>query len=151
MGRPDWDRYFMDITEMVATRTTCLRRSVGAVIVKENRILATGYNGAPAGLAHCLDVGCMREKMKIPSGERQELCRGIHAEQNAIVQAARFGVSLMEGTIYINTQPCITCAKLIINVGIKRVVYKNPYPDKMALEFLKEAGVEVDIYGDNMG
>ena len=148
MGRPDWDKYFMEITELVSTRTTCLRRSVGAVIVKENRILATGYNGAPAGLAHCLDIGCMREKMNIPSGERQELCRGIHAEQNAIVQAARFGVSLMDSTIYINTQPCITCAKLLINVGVKRVVYKNPYPDKMSLEILKEAGIAVEVYSN---
>lgn len=151
MGRPDWDKYFMEITELVATRTTCLRRSVGAVIVKENRILSTGYNGAPAGLEHCLEIGCMREKMNIPSGERQELCRGIHAEQNAIVQAARFGVSLLDATIYITTQPCITCAKLIINVGIKRVIYKNPYPDNMALSFFAEAGVEVEVYGENMG
>ena len=151
MGRPDWDKYFMEITELVATRTTCLRRSVGAVIVKENRILSTGYNGAPAGLEHCLEIGCMREKMNIPSGERQELCRGIHAEQNAIVQAARFGVSLLDATIYITTQPCITWAKLIINVGIKRVIYKNPYPDNMALSFFAEAGVEVEVYGENMG
>ena len=148
MARGDWDNYFKEITEMVATRTTCLRRGVGAVIVKENRILATGYNGAPAGVEHCLDIGCMREKNNIPSGERQELCRGIHAEQNAIVQAARFGVSLMDSTIYITTQPCITCAKLIINVGVKRVVYKNPYPDKMSLEILKEAGIVVEVYKD---
>lgn len=148
MARPDWDKYFMEITEMVATRTTCLRRGVGAVIVKENRILATGYNGAPAGVEHCLDIGCMREKNNIPSGERQELCRGIHAEQNAIVQAARFGVSLLDSTIYITTQPCITCAKLIINVGVKRVVYKNPYPDKMSLEILKEAGISVEVYNN---
>ena len=148
MARPDWDKYFMEITEMVATRTTCLRRGVGAVIVKENRILATGYNGAPAGVEHCLDIGCMREKNNIPSGERQELCRGIHAEQNAIVQAARFGVSLLDSTIYITTQPCITCAKLIINVGVRRVVYKNPYPDKMSLEILKEAGIAVEVYSN---
>ncbi len=152
MARPDWKEYFMQITELVATRTTCSRRAVGAVVVKDNRILSTGYNGAPAGTAHCLDIGCMREAMKIPSGERQELCRGIHAEQNAIVQAARFGVSLFDSEIYVTTQPCITCAKLIVNVGIKKVIYKNPYPDNLALSFFKEAGVEVEVYkGEGRG
>ena len=152
MARPDWKEYFMQITELVATRTTCSRRAVGAVVVKDNRILSTGYNGAPAGTAHCLDIGCMREAMKIPSGERQELCRGIHVEQNAIVQAARFGVSLFDSEIYVTTQPCITCAKLIVNVGIKKVIYKNPYPDNLALSFFKEAGVEVEVYkGEGRG
>ena len=152
MARPDWKEYFMQITELVATRTTCSRRAVGAVVVKDNRILSTGYNGAPAGTAHCLDIGCIREAMKIPSGERQELCRGIHAEQNAIVQAARFGVSLFDSEIYVTTQPCITCAKLIVNVGIKKVIYKNPYPDNLALSFFKEAGVEVEVYkGEGRG
>lgn len=146
MSRPDWDKYFMEITKLVATRATCLRRNVGAVIVKDNRILATGYNGAPSNMAHCLDIGCLREKENIPSGERQEMCRGIHAEQNAIVQAAKFGISLEGGTIYITNQPCVTCSKLIINAGIKRVVYILPYPDKMGIGMLKEAGLKVDIY-----
>ncbi len=144
--RPNWDKYFMEITELVATRSTCIRRQVGALVVKEKQILATGYNGVPAGIVHCLERGCIREKLNIPSGERQELCRGIHAEQNCIVQAAKHGTSLKEGTIYITNQPCITCSKLIINVGINRIVYKNPYPDKLALEMLEEAGVEVCIY-----
>ena len=143
MPRVDWDRYFIEISEIVATRNTCLRRGVGAVVVKDNRILATGYNGAPSGIKHCSDVGCIRQKMNIPSGERHELCRGIHAEQNAIVQAAKFGISLIDSTIYINTQPCITCAKLIANVGIKRVVYSGTYPDDNAIELFFEAGMEV--------
>ncbi|OQY08636.1 MAG: cytidine deaminase [Fusobacteriia bacterium 4572_132] len=146
MGRPDWNEYFMEITELVATRATCVRRKVGAIIVRENRILATGYNGAPSGLAHCLDIGCLRDKMNIPSGERQELCRGIHAEQNALIQASKFGIALDGSTIYVTNQPCITCSKLIINAGIKKIIYKNPYPDKLALELLKEANIEVIIY-----
>ncbi len=146
MARPDWNEYFMEITELVATRSTCLRREVGAIIVKENRILSTGYNGAPSGLAHCLEIGCLRDKMNIPSGERQELCRGIHAEQNALIQAAKFGIALDGSTVYVTTQPCITCSKLIINAGIKKIIYKNPYPDKLALELLEEANIEVIIY-----
>jgi len=146
VGRPDWNEYFMEITELVATRATCVRRKVGAIIVRENRILATGYNGAPSGLAHCLDIGCLRDKMNIPSGERQELCRGIHAEQNALIQASKFGIALDGSTIYVTNQPCITCSKLIINAGIKKIIYKNPYPDKLALELLKEANIEVIIY-----
>lgn len=144
--RPSWKKYFMDMSEMASSRSSCLRRQVGAVIVKENRVLATGYNGMVAGITHCEDIGCLREKMKIPSGERQELCRAIHAEQNAIVQAAKFGIALDGATIYVNTQPCITCSKLIANVGIKKVIYKRPYPDKMALDILQEAGVVVEIY-----
>jgi len=146
VARPDWNEYFMEITELVATRSTCLRREVGAIIVKENRILSTGYNGAPSGLAHCLEIGCLRDKMNIPSGERQELCRGIHAEQNALIQAAKFGIALDGSTVYVTTQPCITCSKLIINAGIKKIIYKNPYPDKLALELLEEANIEVIIY-----
>ena len=144
--RPDWDKYFMEIADKVATRTTCLRRAVGAVIVKENRILTTGYNGAPAGITHCLEKGCLREKLGIPSGQRQEMCIGIHAEQNALIQAAKFGVSLDGAHIYITTQPCVTCSKLLINAGIKKIVYKNPYPDNLGMELIKESGIEVEIY-----
>jgi len=141
MNRPSWDEYFMGITQLVSKRSTCLRRKVGAVIVKDKQILTTGYNGAPRGLLHCLEVGCLREKNKIISGERQELCRGLHAEQNAIVQAALCGVSIAGSTLYCTNQPCITCAKMIVNSGIKKIIYRDIYPDKLARELLKEAGV----------
>lgn len=141
--RPSWDEYFMSIAKVVATRSTCLRRQVGAVIVKEERIVATGYNGAPRGLPHCLELGCLREKLGIPSGERQELCRGLHAEQNAIIQAAYHGISISGGTLYCTHQPCITCAKMLINAGIKRIVYAGDYPDELARALLDEAKVEL--------
>ncbi|WP_448589670.1 deoxycytidylate deaminase [Thermodesulfobium sp.] len=141
--RPDWDSYFMKIAYLVATRSTCIRRKVGAVIVKDKRILSTGYNGAPSGLLHCLDIGCLRDKMNIPSGERQELCRGLHAEQNAIIQGAMYGVSLMGSTIYVTNQPCITCAKMLIQAGIVKIIYQGDYPDTFALELLKEAKVDL--------
>lgn len=146
--RPTWDEYFMHIAELAATRSTCLRRQVGAVIVKDKKILATGYNGAPSGLKHCLDIGCLREKLKIPSGERHELCRATHAEQNAIVQAALFGVSIQDSAMYSTTQPCILCTKLIINAGIKKIVIQDSYPDRMSEEMLKEAKVKVQVYKD---
>jgi dCMP deaminase len=142
-ARPDWDAYFMGIVELVAKRSTCLRRSVGAALVRDKRILATGYNGAPSGLKHCLDVGCLRERMQIPSGERHELCRGLHAEQNAIIQAALHGVSVKGATLYCTNQPCIICAKMIINAGITMAVVKDGYADKLAEEMLAEAGVTV--------
>jgi len=141
--RPTVDEYFMEIASVVAKRSTCLRNQVGAVIVRDKRILATGYNGAPKGLPHCLDIGCIRELNDIPSGERHELCRAVHAEQNAILQAAIHGVSTEDATIYCTHQPCILCAKMMINAGIKKVVYANQYPDTEALEFLKQAHVEV--------
>jgi dCMP deaminase len=144
--RPSWDDYFMDITQRVATRSTCLRRQVGAVIVLGKRILATGYNGAPQGMPHCADTGCLRAKLGIPSGQRQEICRGLHAEQNAIIQAALHGVSVAGGTIYVTHQPCITCAKMIINAGIQRVVCAQPYPDELARSFLAEAGVVLELW-----
>ena len=146
--RPSWHEYFMGIARLAATRSTCLRRQVGAVIVKDKKILATGYNGAPAGLKHCLDIGCLRDKLKIPSGERHELCRATHAEQNAIVQAALFGVSINGSTMYSTTQPCVLCTKLIINAGIKKIVIQNSYPDRMSMEMLKEAKVELQIFGE---
>ena len=141
--RPSWDEYFMDIVRLVSRRSTCLRRSVGAVLVKDKRILATGYNGAPSGLRHCVEVGCLREKMNISSGERHELCRGLHAEQNAIIQSALYGVSLKDATLYSTNHPCVICAKMIINAGITCVYYDEGYRDKMAEEMLREAGVKV--------
>ena len=141
--RPEWNEYFMDIVELVKTRSTCLRRQVGAIIVKDRRILATGYNGAPSGISHCEETGCLRQKYNIPSGQRHELCRAIHAEQNAIVQAAMSGTSIQGATIYVNTQPCSLCAKMIINAGIKKIIFKGDYPDELAMEMLKEAGVRV--------
>ncbi|GKX30613.1 dCMP deaminase [Vallitalea longa] len=144
--RPSWDEYFMDIVEIIKGRSTCLRRKVGAVIVKDRRILTTGYNGAPSGCKHCEEVGCLREELGIPSGQRHELCRASHAEQNAIVQAAMHGVSIDGGTIYVTDQPCVICSKLIINAGLKRVVFKGSYPDELSMELLKEAGIIVDKY-----
>ncbi len=144
--RPSWDEYFMDITRSVATRSTCLRRHVGAVIVRDKRILCTGYNGPPKGLPHCDVTGCLREQLNIPSGERQEICRGLHAEQNAIIQAALYGVSVEGGTIYVTHQPCITCAKMIINSGLTRVICDNSYPDALARGMLEEAGVVLEIW-----
>jgi len=141
--RPEWDEYFMSIADLVSKRSTCLRRSVGAVIVRDRRLLATGYNGAPSGLHHCLDVGCLREELGIPSGERHELCRGLHAEQNAIIQAALHGVSVNGSSLYCTNHPCIICAKMIINAGVVRVVVKADYKDKLATDILKEAGVTV--------
>lgn len=141
--RPAWDEYFSNIAKLVATRSTCLRRNVGAVVVKNKQVLATGYNGAPSGLTHCEEKGCLREELKVPSGERHEICRALHAEQNAFLQAARHGVSLDGGTLYITTQPCSICAKMIINVGIKKVVFEGNYPDELAMEFLKEANIEL--------
>jgi len=133
----------MSIAELVSKRSTCLRRKVGAVLVKEKRVLTTGYNGAPRGLEHCLELGCLREKLKIPSGERIEICRGVHAEQNALVQAASFGVNVAGATLYCTNQPCITCAKLLINAGIREIYVKNSYPDKLARAMLAEAGIKV--------
>ncbi|HHY47808.1 MAG TPA: cytidine deaminase [Firmicutes bacterium] len=145
--RPSWDEYFMEITNVVAKRSTCLRRRVGAIAVKDRRILATGYNGAPSGLAHCSDVGCLREKMGIPSGERHELCRGLHAEQNVIIQAALHGISLEGATVYSTTQPCSLCAKMMVNAGIREVVFTGDYPDDLAMSILREGGVGVRRWG----
>lgn len=140
-SRPSWDDYFMTIARQVATRSTCLRRACGAVIVKDRRILATGYNGTPRGVPHCEEVGCIRERMGIPSGARHELCRGIHAEQNAIVQAALHGVAIEGSVIYTTHQPCILCAKMIINAGITEIIFDAPYPDQLSEELVSEAGI----------
>ncbi len=143
MHRPSWDEYFLSICVLISSRSTCLRRKVGAVAVKNKQILASGYNGAPTGIKHCDVVGCLREEMGVPSGQRHELCRALHAEQNAFLQAARHGVSLNGASLYITTQPCSICAKMIINAGIKKVIIQGDYPDELAMDFLKEAGVEV--------
>ena len=142
-GRPAWDEYFLDIVGLVAKRATCLRRRVGAALVRDRRILSTGYNGAPSGLRHCLEIGCLREQNHIPSGERHELCRGLHAEQNAIIQAALHGVSVKGATLYCTNHPCIICVKMIINAGIVRIVVGGDYRDGLAEEMLAEAGIEV--------
>jgi len=143
MNRPSWDQYFMDITRLVATRSTCLRRQVGAVLVKGRNILATGYNGVPSGITHCDADGCLRARLNVPSGERHELCRGLHAEQNAIIQAARHGINIDGATLYCTTMPCIICTKMIINAGINRVVYTEGYADELAREMITEAAIEV--------
>lgn len=140
--RPNFDEVFMGIAYKWAERSTCLRRKVGAVIAKDSQQLTAGYNGAPRGMKHCAELGgCLREKLKIPSGQRHEICRGTHAEQNAITQAAKFGIDINEGTLYCNTHPCVICAKMIINAGISKVVYDSDYDDSLAKEMLKEQKV----------
>jgi dCMP deaminase len=144
MDRPSWDEYFISIAELTSKRSTCLRRQVGAVIVKDKQIVSTGYNGAPKGIAHCDEIGgCLREKMGIPSGERHELCRALHAEQNAIIQAATSGQSIEGATIYVTNQPCIICAKMIINAGIRKIIVSEGYPDELAVTLLAEAGLKI--------
>jgi dCMP deaminase len=138
--RPSWDEYFLEMARVVERRSTCLRRQIGAILVREKRILTSGYNGAPSGLPHCEEVGCRRAG--IPSGERQELCRALHAEQNAIIQAALHGVNTRHSTLYCTNQPCVICAKMLINAGVVRVVYEGDYPDELALEMLGQAGVD---------
>lgn len=143
MNRINIDNYFMEIAITVAKRSTCIRKNVGAIIVKENHILTTGFNGAPRGLKHCIDIGCMREKENIHSGTRHEKCRGVHAEQNAIIQAALYGIQIEKTTIYCTHQPCILCSKMIINAGIKKIIYFNSYPDEDSIKILKEANIQL--------
>lgn len=143
--RPTWDEYFIGIADLVSKRSSCLRRRVGAVLVKDKNILATGYNGVPSKIRHCSEVGCIRQKLNIPSGERHELCRGLHAEQNAFLQAALHGTSVKGASLYSTTQPCIICAKMIINAGISEIVIRGDYPDKMSKDLLHEARVKVRI------
>ncbi len=139
--RPSWDTYFMEIASLVARRSTCLRRAVGAIIVKEHRILSTGYNGAPSGIRHCAEVGCLRETMNIESGQRHELCRGIHAEQNAIIQAAYHGVAIRGGILYCTNLPCTICTKMLINAGVSEICYSEGYADELSESLLNEAGI----------
>lgn len=141
--RPSWQLYFMDMAFLVAKRATCLRRSVGAVLVRNNQIISTGYNGAPKGVLHCEETGCLREKMRVPSGERHELCRGVHAEQNAIIQAAVNGTSLHGAILYCTHQPCVICSKMLINAEISQIYVAETYPDELAQEMLSMAGVEL--------
>lgn len=143
VARPGWDEYFLRIAAVVSERSTCLRRQVGALLVRDKRILSTGYNGAPSGLPHCAQVGCLREKLAVPSGERHELCRGLHAEQNAIIQAALHGVSTEKAVLYVTCHPCSVCAKMLVNAGVIRVVTAGSYPDGLAAEILTAAGIEV--------
>jgi dCMP deaminase len=145
--RPSWDEYFLHIASVVAHRSTCLRRKVGAALVLEKRILATGYNGAPSGLAHCSVVGCLREQFGVPSGERHELCRGLHAEENAMLQAARYGIRIEGASLYSTHVPCVLCTKMLINCGIRRIVAQHEYPDELAQQMLNEAGIEVSLVG----
>jgi len=134
----------MAITTLVAKRSTCLRRQVGAILVKDKRILATGYNGAPAGLRHCQEVGCLRENSSIPSGMRHELCRGLHGEQNVIIQAAYHGISINGATLYCTNKPCVICSKMIINAGIKKIYYDAGYDDPLSDKMFEEADLKVE-------
>ena len=141
--RPSWDQYFMDLAEKVAQRSTCLRRQVGAILVRERHILATGYNGAPSKVPHCLNTGCRRQAQGIPSGQRHEMCVGVHAEQNCIIQAALHGSSPAGATLYCTHQPCVLCAKILVNAQIRRVVFQGAYPDALAVEIFRQGGVEL--------
>jgi dCMP deaminase len=147
--RPSWDVYFMSIAHLVAQRSTCLRRKVGAILVKNRRILATGYNGAPSGLRHCLEIGCLREKLNVPSGERHELCRGLHAEQNVIIQAAHHGISVANSILYCTNLPCVICTKMLINAGIRSIYYAKGYADPMSRDMLAEAGIDLIEFREN--
>ena len=142
-SRPSWPEYFMAITHMVAKRSTCLRRTVGAILVKDKRILATGYNGAPAGLRHCVEVGCLRDDTSVPSGTRHELCRGLHAEQNVIIQAAYHGIAINGAILYCTNKPCVICSKMIINAGITRIYYEEGYDDALSDQMFIEANLEI--------
>ena len=147
MDRPSWDEYFMTIVEDVSRRSTCLRRRVGAILVVDRRLLATGYNGAPSGVPHCAETGCLRERMAVPSGERQELCRGLHAEQNAIIQAAKHGVRIDGATLYTTLHPCSMCAKMAINAGVRRIVCREDYPDDLGKALLQVGQVRLEVFG----
>lgn len=145
LTRPDTDEYFLKIASVVAERATCRRHHIGAVAVRDKHILTTGYNGAPSGLKDCLELGCLRDEMNIPSGERHEICRGIHAEQNIIIQAALHGISLEGSTIYCTHTPCVLCAKMLVNAKIKQFVSFGKYNDDTFTDLFKEAGIAVDV------
>lgn len=143
MKRVSWPQYFMGIAFLVKERSTCLRRKVGALAVRDKRILATGYNGAPAGMSHCLDAGCLRQNLAIPSGQRHEICRGLHAEQNVIIQAAVHGANMAGAEIYCTNHPCVLCAKMLINCGVTHIYYADSYPDDLASAMLTEANIPI--------
>jgi dCMP deaminase len=142
-ARPSFDATFMEMCGLVSQRTTCPRRAVGAVIAKDNHVLTTGYNGAPKGFPHPIDTGCIREELGIPSGQFSDVCPCLHAEQNAILQAALFGVSVKDGTLYCTTQPCTQCARMVVNSGLRRVVYQEEYADMLSVGLLVTGGVEL--------
>ena len=144
MDRLPWPLYFMRIVHLVRERSTCLRRQVGALAVKDQRILATGYNGAPSGLAHCSEVGCLRSQLGIPSGQRHEICRGLHAEQNVLIQAATHGLSIAGCDLYTTTYPCVLCCKMLINCQVRHIYYAESYPDELSAAMLKEAGIPTE-------
>ena len=141
--RPSYDEYFMEMARVVSKRSTCMRRKVGAILVKDKHILSTGYNGAPKGLKHCSEEGCLREKLNVPPGERHELCRGLHAEQNAIIQAAVFGVSIKNSVLYSTNTPCIVCLKMLINAGVNEIIFSGEYPDELAKKMLDESNIKI--------
>lgn len=141
--RPSYDEYFMEMAYVVSKRSTCIRRKVGAILAKDKHILSTGYNGAPKGLKHCSEIGCLREKLDIPSGHRHELCRGLHAEQNAIIQAAVFGISIKDSILYCTNTPCIVCVKMLINAGVKEIVFQGDYPDDLAKKMINESKINI--------
>jgi len=149
--RPDWNDYFMAFANLAATRASCVRRRVGAVIVKDNMVLTTGYNGAPRGMAHAAEVGCLRDRLGVPSGQRHELCRGLHAEQNAIIQAARHGLSIAGGTLYCTTHPCVICLKMVINAGLVAVYYTEGYADEIVKQILAETQFPVHLLQKSAG
>jgi dCMP deaminase len=148
-ARPEWEDYFMEMARLASKRSSCYRRAVGAVVVRDHHVLSTGYNGNPAGFRHCADTGCIREMLNVPSGQHHELCTGLHAEQNAIIQAAKVGVSIDGSILYTTTFPCVTCAKMILNVGIREVVYEEGYPDELGRWMLARSGLLVRRYGDS--
>ena len=141
--RPEWDAYFMDFAKLARTRASCVRRQVGAVVVKDRMVLTTGYNGAPRGLPHAAEVGCLRDRLGVPSGQRHELCRGLHAEQNAIIQAARHGICIEGAVMYCTTHPCVICIKMIINAGLTKVYYLEGYADDIAKDIILQADFPV--------
>ena len=141
--RPTYDEYFMDMAQVVSKRSTCIRRAVGAILVKDKHILSTGYNGAPKGLKHCDEVGCIRVDLNVPSGKRHELCRGLHAEQNAIIQAAVFGISIKDSVLYCTNTPCVVCVKMLINAGVKEIIFSGDYPDELAKKMLSESNIKI--------
>ncbi|QTA37614.1 dCMP deaminase family protein [Thermosipho ferrireducens] len=149
--REPWDIYFSKIAKLIAERSTCIHRKVGAVIVRDKRILSTGYNQPPSGFPHCNSIGCIRDDLNIPSGNNQEICYALHAEQNALVQAARFGISTENATIYVTHKPCSVCARLIINAGIKRVVFIKDYPDSLTEFLFKTCNISVEKLGGELG
>ena len=141
--RPTYDEYFMEMAQVVSKRSTCVRRSVGAILVKDKHILSTGYNGAPKGLKHCDEVGCLREDLNVPSGRRHELCRGLHAEQNAIIQAAVFGIPIKDSVLYCTNTPCVVCVKMLINAGVREIIFSGDYPDELAKKMLSESNIKI--------